>query len=97
MRDRITKEDNPLLLVATKLMRLGSVLTMDHRKKKAWLDYWVPFDRRPQEIPFEYGQALIDMGFVDMESGNLETGERHYLFSLRPKVRIVRKKPDQHQ
>lgn len=68
--------------VAKKIIEGGSVLTLDFKKKQAWVDKWV-LEKQARQIPFKYGEALVNMGFVGMDSGNFETGERHYEFKLR--------------
>lgn len=58
----------------------GDDLTICCKDKKAWINKWL---KDPLEINYELAHVIVSLGLVGCDSGNIETGERHYNFKSR--------------
>jgi hypothetical protein len=59
----------------------GGIMTLNFKRKKAYINYYV--GTITTEVDWEHYKMIIDIDYIDMESGNLETGERHYYSTVR--------------
>jgi len=59
----------------------GGVMTLNFKRKKAYINYYV--GSRTTEVDWEHSKMIKALHYIDMESGNLETGEQHYYSIVR--------------
>lgn len=57
----------------------GDVVTINYKKEEAHLNYYV--GKETLKVPFDYANLLSKLQVIVEESGNWETGERHYQIS----------------
>ena len=60
---------------------LGSVLTINSNRNTAFINYYV--GSNTEEVDMVTAYAIILNDYIEVESGNWETRERHYISSIR--------------
>ena len=68
------------LQLATNRILSGDELTICRKEKTAWIN---KYHSKPQEINLFIADVFIHFGLVGIDSGNFETGEEHYNYSMR--------------
>lgn len=78
--DKYYPWDTDLLKSVTNRIIAGDELTINYKDKEAWINKW---HKNPLQINIPLAEIYVSLGIVGEDSGNLETGDRHYAFMMR--------------
>ncbi|HEV7380970.1 MAG TPA: hypothetical protein VGN64_14320 [Dyadobacter sp.] len=60
-------------------LKSGQEITVDRKKETAFVAKYTKYEVK---IPYEWVDVLESCGIIECDSGNLETGERHYILTI---------------
>jgi len=66
----------------------GSIITLNFSKNTAYINYYV--GNNTEEVSWFDSLLITEMDYIEIDSGNLETGEKHYYSELRIKTKELK-------